>query len=55
MQELSEDYKETIRNLQNEVNSLKEKVKQLSWEIFEIKTNKNEKLSILGYGSEYDD
>ena len=52
---MEEEVIATISNLQNEVNSLKEKVKQLSWEIFEIKTNKNEKLSILGYGSEYDD
>ena len=52
---MEEEVIATIRNLQQDVSSLKEKVKQLSWEIFEIKTNKNEKLSILGYGNEYDD
>jgi len=45
-----------IRNLQQEVSSLKEKVKLLNLELYELKSKPEKRItSILGYGNEYDD
>ena len=56
MQELTEDYKTIIKDLQQEISSLKEKVSRLSNEIFDVQIKiKKKNPNILGYGSEYDD
>ena len=57
MPELSEEHITIIRNQQQEINNLKEKVKLLSNEIYEVKEHirKKNNRNMLGYGSEWDD
>ena len=57
MSDLTDEYIAMIRNNQQEINHLKEKVRRLSMEVYELKSEKDKKkmTSVLHYGSEYDD
>jgi len=53
---LEEEVIAIIKNLQQDVNSLKEKVRLLNLELYELKSKPEKRITtILGYGSEYDD